>query len=120
MIRRPPRSTLFPYTTLFRSTTQPSSHVQFSWGLRTSSEMKYPMTVTPRTQKAIHAYGERSCTFDEYTGASSAYGCAGTTAGFAFDASSRRAYLKWLGRMSSSVSSSIDRKSVVEGKRVDL
>src|SRR2546427_9584730 len=24
MIRRPPRSTLFPYTTLFRSTTQPS------------------------------------------------------------------------------------------------
>src|SRR5258708_29703340 len=25
MIRRPPRSTLFPYTTLFRSTTRPSS-----------------------------------------------------------------------------------------------
>src|SRR2546427_8799266 len=24
MIRRPPRSTLFPYTTLFRSTTQPN------------------------------------------------------------------------------------------------
>src|SRR5256885_5353430 len=26
MIRRPPRSTLFPYTTLFRSTTPPASH----------------------------------------------------------------------------------------------
>src|SRR5258705_13313408 len=27
MIRRPPRSTLFPYTTLFRSTTSHPSHV---------------------------------------------------------------------------------------------
>src|SRR2546422_3019422 len=27
MIRRPPRSTLFPYTTLFRSPTQPTSEV---------------------------------------------------------------------------------------------
>src|SRR2546427_3464146 len=26
MIRRPPRSTLFPYTTLFRSPTQPIAH----------------------------------------------------------------------------------------------
>src|SRR2546430_6337622 len=26
MIRRPPRSTLFPYTTLFRSQTSPASH----------------------------------------------------------------------------------------------
>src|SRR2546430_4744365 len=26
MIRRPPRSTLFPYTTLFRSTDEPSNH----------------------------------------------------------------------------------------------
>src|SRR5215471_19911066 len=26
MIRRPPRSTLFPYTTLFRSRTRPSRH----------------------------------------------------------------------------------------------
>src|SRR5258708_28380065 len=27
MIRRPPRSTLFPYTTLFRSTLRPGGHV---------------------------------------------------------------------------------------------
>src|SRR5438128_6174022 len=29
MIRRPPRSTLFPYTTLFRSTTTPSGRLLF-------------------------------------------------------------------------------------------
>src|SRR5256885_8127236 len=28
MIRRPPRSTLFPYTTLFRSERQPQRHLQ--------------------------------------------------------------------------------------------
>src|ERR1035438_3669345 len=28
MIRRPPRSTLFPYTTLFRSIVEPAKHVQ--------------------------------------------------------------------------------------------
>src|SRR2546430_9281228 len=28
MIRRPPRSTLFPYTTLFRSSDRPIAHVQ--------------------------------------------------------------------------------------------
>src|SRR3989442_3758854 len=40
MIRRPPRSTLFPYTTLFRSCRPPSSFVRtytsalnFLWGL---------------------------------------------------------------------------------------
>src|SRR5258705_3278342 len=32
MIRRPPRSTLFPYTTLFRSTSTP--HIALSWDLR--------------------------------------------------------------------------------------
>src|SRR2546422_10001719 len=34
MIRRPPRSTLFPYTTLFRSTARPSS----AGGLRRRSD----------------------------------------------------------------------------------
>src|SRR5437016_9971982 len=29
MIRRPPRSTLFPYTTLFRSVWKPNEHVRF-------------------------------------------------------------------------------------------
>src|SRR2546427_12394706 len=31
MIRRPPRSTLFPYTTLFRSAAQPSRVWAFAW-----------------------------------------------------------------------------------------
>src|SRR2546430_17210442 len=33
MIRRPPRSTLFPYTTLFRSSRFSDSHVSFSFAL---------------------------------------------------------------------------------------
>src|SRR3712207_7269982 len=37
MIRRPPRSTLFPYTTLFRSTATPPSTSS-----RTSSDMPLP------------------------------------------------------------------------------
>src|SRR3989441_2516357 len=32
MIRRPPRSTLFPYTTLFRSLTAPLGYPTQSWG----------------------------------------------------------------------------------------
>src|SRR2546426_2873262 len=35
MIRRPPRSTLFPYTTLFRST-HPPGHVDFTVGVERS------------------------------------------------------------------------------------
>src|ERR1022692_866345 len=33
MIRRPPRSTLFPYTTLFRSTLEPGARLVFTHGL---------------------------------------------------------------------------------------
>src|SRR2546430_11896402 len=36
MIRRPPRSTLFPYTTLFRSGVTATSHVSASWADRAS------------------------------------------------------------------------------------
>src|SRR3712207_6187646 len=32
MIRRPPRSTLFPYTTLFRSPSNVAQHLQFEYG----------------------------------------------------------------------------------------
>src|SRR3989442_10964812 len=32
MIRRPPRSTLFPYTTLFRSAARPISPSKIPWG----------------------------------------------------------------------------------------
>src|SRR2546430_13676755 len=31
MIRRPPRSTLFPYTTLFRSRTQTDGQIRLTW-----------------------------------------------------------------------------------------
>src|SRR2546427_9494054 len=37
MIRRPPRSTLFPYTTLFRSIDQPATRFDGQW--RTSQEI---------------------------------------------------------------------------------
>src|SRR3712207_9019145 len=45
MIRRPPRSTLFPYTTLFRSKRQPRLHLL---GLLKSGQ------VTSRAQAAAH------------------------------------------------------------------
>src|SRR5205814_7335685 len=35
MIRRPPRSTLFPYTTLFRSPCSPSRSARCRWGRKT-------------------------------------------------------------------------------------
>src|SRR5688572_31861561 len=41
MIRRPPRSTLFPYTTLFRSTAEPGFRLSVStYGLHDPGEMK--------------------------------------------------------------------------------
>src|SRR5258707_5179959 len=46
MIRRPPRSTLFPYTTLFRSIRGPSATVS---------------VVSPRAQTAFHALRARAC-----------------------------------------------------------
>src|SRR3712207_7129911 len=39
MIRRPPRSTLFPYTTLFRSEGAPELHLQLLSCLRTDGEL---------------------------------------------------------------------------------
>src|SRR2546430_5034474 len=36
MIRRPPRSTLFPYTTLFRSVVGPQAHCPLQWSARFS------------------------------------------------------------------------------------
>src|SRR5690242_20980349 len=54
MIRRPPRSTLFPYTTLFRSETQqPENQKPCTFGafLYSSHVMKKPTTITP----AAHA-----------------------------------------------------------------
>src|SRR3712207_6983769 len=39
MIRRPPRSTLFPYTTLFRSTMPPPTTTTSHWRPSTPSQM---------------------------------------------------------------------------------
>src|SRR5690348_17781559 len=40
MIRRPPRSTLFPYTTLFRSPLALKSSVRFAWRVKTPVRRK--------------------------------------------------------------------------------
>src|SRR3712207_8887122 len=45
MIRRPPRSTLFPYTTLFRSSTGPSSQPQCA-ALRGFPSLRAPTPTT--------------------------------------------------------------------------
>src|SRR5260370_11887189 len=52
MIRRPPRSTLFPYTTLFRSSVSRSSSVNTNGAFgRPRSAM---MSVTPETRSEEH------------------------------------------------------------------
>src|SRR2546427_6867783 len=55
MIRRPPRSTLFPYTTLFRSTARSKGHhiAQSSWDIRFTIG-----AVTPSKHSAICAERE--------------------------------------------------------------
>src|SRR5690625_7062452 len=52
MLRRPPRSTLFPYTTLFRSTTypwRPPSTTTTCTSMPTSNWTPWPRSVTPST-----------------------------------------------------------------------
>src|SRR3712207_8318678 len=44
MIQRPPRSTLFPYTTLFRSEQPVPHHVQSPGGRRERARLADPMT----------------------------------------------------------------------------
>src|SRR2546430_13721478 len=64
MIRRPPRSTLFPYTTLFRSTVI-DPQVLSSHAARSSSFASKPVTVfhicRPRSSKN-RSPGRTSCT----------------------------------------------------------
>ena len=43
MIRRPPRSTLFPYTTLFRSTDKLRSDSLSEWFTQLNTEQKFTM-----------------------------------------------------------------------------
>src|SRR3712207_9562802 len=53
MIRRPPRSTLFPYTTLFRSTMEgPRAYGRYPARLR-SAESKHREDEIPRSRTAV-------------------------------------------------------------------
>src|SRR5947207_7047635 len=56
MIRRPPRSTLFPYTTLFRSFTAPRQRRTSI----TSSRLGVPTHSSARAGKAVMLHGDRS------------------------------------------------------------
>src|SRR2546425_3790271 len=51
MIRRPPRSTLFPYTTLFRSRATPQLVLIIHW-----KGGKHTRLVIPRNRKGHHRY----------------------------------------------------------------
>src|SRR5690606_3901685 len=53
MIRRPPRSTLFPYTTLFRSNPEKISHV--NWAPTVSGEFLVDVRVEVETERGIIA-----------------------------------------------------------------
>src|SRR5690348_17824676 len=57
MIRRPPRSTLFPYTTLFRSRRRPSQE-------RRRRARRKPPPLHPRHQHAAQAGARGGCTAD--------------------------------------------------------
>src|SRR2546425_9248001 len=65
MIRRPPRSTLFPYTTLFRSPTY-SNVVTNSVARQRSSEIRRP-TVSATTPVGISNTIEPSVRSEEHT-----------------------------------------------------
>src|SRR3712207_8586613 len=62
MIRRPPRSTLFPYTTLFRSSGAPEQaaeyYVRFAKLAKTMQPGKRPEGMDPRTKKEFVARSE--------------------------------------------------------------
>src|SRR5690554_5661502 len=58
MIRRPPRSTLFPYTTLFRSQTEtshkPDDHQHYKETYKTYGQSVFPdnrVDITPQNEK---------------------------------------------------------------------
>src|SRR2546429_6777171 len=47
MIRRPPRSTLFPYTTLFRSASPPQQSRESAPYLPSAPRLRWPLEVAP-------------------------------------------------------------------------
>src|SRR3712207_7876591 len=68
MIRRPPRSTLFPYTTLFRSTVHRSENVDSTTRFRAIAEILESIDIPvvfpvhPRCRKMLREFGDRKST----------------------------------------------------------
>src|SRR2546422_5361025 len=60
MIRRPPRSTLFPYTTLFRSLRRPRDR-------RRGGERGEAAALHPRGARGVDPPGGRRCRSEEHT-----------------------------------------------------
>src|SRR5258705_4637368 len=59
MIRRPPRSTLFPYTTLFRSHTWPSRSIAQPWrSFGSRFESPHELTTLPSASNSITGRSE--------------------------------------------------------------
>src|SRR2546422_1862266 len=65
MIRRPPRSTLFPYTTLFRSPTASASDA--SMGTSSSQIQAVPHSETQRLARSPHATRATGRRSEEHT-----------------------------------------------------
>src|SRR3712207_7550614 len=68
MIRRPPRSTLFPYTTLFRSTTRwrPSTHLPTP-SSQPCADRTTTATATATTDPAVAARRDHGLRSEEHT-----------------------------------------------------
>src|SRR5436309_11581320 len=62
MIRRPPRSTLFPYTTLFRSGQRDDPRRSLAELPRARVACRRTTTTTPRRRHATRARGDRKST----------------------------------------------------------
>src|SRR2546425_1680067 len=60
MIRRPPRSTLFPYTTLFRSPRIPSLRVTNWFSSRAIAQQHRVEEWSPAHWRLLQAYADRS------------------------------------------------------------
>src|SRR2546425_6078370 len=69
MIRRPPRSTLFPYTTLFRSALPPERRVQGGGGDRADhrGERRSLVRVSQRLSRGRAGLGGWQCRSEEHT-----------------------------------------------------
>src|SRR5436190_15107185 len=63
MIRRPPRSTLFPYTTLFRSAREPAQRR----ARRSESSRGLAVAVRRPRRDALHRAAPRPCRSEEHT-----------------------------------------------------